>query len=65
MVDAFQISGMLAGILMMIAGLTGFFGPSLRKKIKGATVLRIHRWCGISSVVFGLTHGIIFMLYLS
>ena len=35
MVDAFQISGILAGVLMMIAGLTGFFGPSLRKKIKG------------------------------
>lgn len=65
MVDAFQISGMLAGILMMVAGLTGFFGPSLRKKIKGPTVLRIHRWCGISAVVFGLMHGIIFMLYLS
>jgi predicted ferric reductase len=64
MVDAFQISGILAGVLMMIAGLTGFFGPSLRKKIKGPTILRIHRWCGIGAVTFGLSHGIIFMLFL-
>ena len=64
MVYAFQISGILAGVLMMIAVLTGFFGSSLRKKIKGPTVLRIHRWCGIGAVTFGLTHGIIFMLYL-
>ena len=64
MVYAFQVSGILAGVLMMTAGLTGFFGPSLRKKIKGPTVLRIHRWCGIGAVTFGLTHGIIFMLYL-
>lgn len=60
----FQITGILAVTLMMTAGLTGFFGPSLRKKIKGPTVLRIHRWCGIGAVTFGLTHGIIFMFYL-
>ncbi|MDY9922034.1 MAG: hypothetical protein U2P59_09440 [Synergistota bacterium] len=64
MIEAFRISGMLAGILMTVAGFTGFFGPSLRKIIKGPAVLRVHRWCGIGAVTFGLTHGIIYMLYL-
>ena len=64
MVDVFKISGMLSGILMIVAGFTGFFGPNLRKMIKGPTVLRIHRWCGIGAVTFGLTHGVIYMLYL-
>lgn len=64
MIEAFRISEMLAGILMTFAGFTGFFGPSLRKIIKGPTVLRVHRWCGIGAVTFGLTHGIIYMLYL-
>lgn len=64
MIEAFRISGMLAGILMIIAGSTGFFGPTLRKMVKGPAVLRIHRWCGISAVVFGSVHGIIYMLFL-
>lgn len=64
MTEAFKISGMLAGIFMTIAGFTGFFGSTLRKKIQGPAVLRVHRWCGIGAVVFGLTHGIIYMLYL-
>ncbi len=64
MIEAFRISGMLAGILMTIAGLTGFFGSTLRKMIKGPSVLRVHRWCGIGAVVFGLMHGVIYMLYL-
>jgi len=35
MIEAFRLSGMMAGILMTVAGFTGFFGPSLRKRIKG------------------------------
>jgi predicted ferric reductase len=64
MIEIFKICGVLAGILMTIAGFTGFFGPSLRKMIKGPAVLRVHRWCGIGAVVFGLTHVIIYLLYL-
>ena len=64
MIEAFRISGMLAGILMIIAGLTGFFGPALRKMVKGPAILRIHRWCGISAEVFGSAHGLIYMLFL-
>ncbi len=64
MIEVFQISGMLAGILMTVAGFTGFFGPGLRKKIKGPLVFAVHRWCGIGAVVCGLTHGLIYILYL-
>lgn len=64
MLEVFRISGMLAGILMTIAGFTVFLGPRLRKRIKGPLVLAVHRWCGIGAVTFGLTHGIIYMLYL-
>lgn len=64
MIEVFRLCGALAAILMIIAGFTGFFGPSLRKKIKGPVVLRIHRWCGLGAVAFGLTHGILYMLYI-
>lgn len=64
MIEFFRISGMLAGILTTIAGFTGFFGPSLRKRIKGTAVLKLHRFCGIGAVAFGLMHGIIYIIYI-
>ena len=64
MIDAFLLSGMMAGILMIVAGFTGFLGPSLRKRIKGPFVFTVHRWCGLDAVACGLTHGLIYMLYL-
>lgn len=60
----FQLTGILAIILLIISGLAGFFGPRLRKILKGTTVLRIHRWCGIGALAFALAHGLIYMLYL-
>lgn len=65
MIQAFQISGMLAGILMTVAGFTGFFGPALRKRIKGPAVFTVHRLCGLGAVASGLTHGLIYILYLA
>jgi predicted ferric reductase len=64
MIEAFRLSGMMAGILMTVAGFTGFFAPSLRKRIKGPFVFTVHRWCGLGAVACGLTHGLIYMLYL-
>ena len=64
MIEIFRLSGTLAGVLMIVAGSTGFFGPGLRKKIKGPLVFTIHRWCGIGAVACGLVHGLIYMLYL-
>ncbi len=49
---------------MTAAGITGFFGPKLRRIVKGPLILTIHRICGLGAVGFGLAHGLIYLLYL-
>jgi hypothetical protein len=61
MVELFRLCGLIAVSLMVTAGITGFFGPKLRKIVKGPM---IHRVCGLGAVGFGLAHGMIYLLYL-
>jgi len=64
MVELFRLCGLIAVSLMAAAGITGFFGPKLRKIVKGPMILTIHRICGLGAVGFGLAHGMIYLLYL-
>jgi DMSO/TMAO reductase YedYZ heme-binding membrane subunit len=64
MVELFRLCGLIAVSLMVTAGITGFFGPKLRKIVKGPMILTIHRVCGLGAVGFGLAHGMIYLLYL-
>lgn len=64
MVELFRLCGLIAVSLMVTAGITGFFGPKLRKIVKGPMILTIHRICGLGAVGFGLAHGMIYLLYL-
>lgn len=64
MLQTFQASGAIAVFLMFMAGLTGAFGPKLRKIIKGPVIAKAHRTCGIGALVSGLVHGLIYLLYL-
>jgi len=62
--DLFEFTGRVAIILMVTAGVTGIFGSQLRKIIKGPWVYRVHKWSGIGALVFGMTHGLIYSIFL-
>ena len=59
----FLLSGRIAVILLIVAGLTGLFGKILRKVLKASLVMKIHKYSGIGAIASGLVHGFIYFVF--
>jgi hypothetical protein len=54
--ELFEIGGQAAILGCVGAGITGFFGPALRRRFGGPPVLRLHRAFGLLALGGGLLH---------